>query len=182
MNNSPMNPANPTTAIDLNGPVQRILSQVSNQLVTLQQQVSDLQAIVSASAQQMVVLQEQIADLTRQQALTSSVVLLELPSAIELMRGYQQVSLGEEVVLAPLKPNSSAKKMVQPQDIKNFFATKCSPAVRANKDSVYLTMIHKVGVLGVELLHAKYSPIGGITEVDHFQRVMVENNLVLAPF
>ncbi|KAI8138826.1 hypothetical protein BJV82DRAFT_673162 [Fennellomyces sp. T-0311] len=93
------------------------------------------------------------------------------------MRGYQQVSLGEEVVLVPLKPNFSAKKMVQPQDIKNFFAIKCSPTIRANKDSVYLTMIYKASVLGVESLHAKYSPIGSITEVDHFQRATVENNL-----
>ncbi|KAI8147135.1 hypothetical protein BJV82DRAFT_597905 [Fennellomyces sp. T-0311] len=38
-------------------------------------------------------------------------------------------------------------------------------------------MIHKVGVLGVQSLHAKNSPIGSITEVDHFQRVTVENSL-----
>ncbi|KAI8139760.1 hypothetical protein BJV82DRAFT_626037 [Fennellomyces sp. T-0311] len=155
---------------------QQMLAQVLYQIGILQRQVNDLQTTVSESVAQMSQVQEQITALTRKQAMTAPIVLPELPSRIERVKGYEPIDLQDRVIVAPVKPDGNSKKSVKPQDIKSFLTSVCGYTERIT-ESLYAGMIEKAGSFGVELLHAKYAPIGGIKECDKEQRLTVEENL-----
>ncbi|KAI8136975.1 hypothetical protein BJV82DRAFT_637312 [Fennellomyces sp. T-0311] len=168
-----MNPANTMNFTDN---TQQMLAQVLYQIGILQRQVNDLQTTVSESVKQMSQVQEQITALTRQQAMTASIVLLQLPSEIERVKGYELVDLKGCVIAAPVKPHGNTKKSIKPQDIKSFLTGVYGYTERIT-ESLYAAMVEKAGSFGAVALHAKYAAIGGIKECDKVQRLTVEENL-----
>ncbi|KAI8136514.1 hypothetical protein BJV82DRAFT_584477 [Fennellomyces sp. T-0311] len=120
--------------------------------------------------------QEQIIALTRQQVMTASIVLPQLPSGIERVKGYELVDLKGRVIAAPVKPHGNTKKSIKPQDIKSFLTGVCGNTKRIT-ESLYTVTVEKVGSFGAGALYAKYASIGGIKECDKVRKLTVEENL-----
>ncbi|KAI8136418.1 hypothetical protein BJV82DRAFT_584561 [Fennellomyces sp. T-0311] len=108
--------------------------------------------------------------------MTASIVLPQLPSEIERVKGYELVDLKGRVIAAPVKPHSNTKKSIKPQDIKSFLTGVCGYTEQITR-SLYAAMVEKAGSFEAVVLHAKYAAIGGIKECDKVQRLTVEENL-----